>query len=142
MGLRTNFHGRFMLDRLLTPEHKAILEEFADTEHEDEQGRVGLDDKPPTLYCQWVPTEDGAGLEWDGAEKFYYYGPWLEYLILHFLRPWGYTLNGTVRYEGVTEGVEGTISVEGDRVLVTRVPLTDDSRHATTPPSLLDSELD
>lgn len=126
MGLRTNFYGRFNRDRPLTPEHKAILEEFADTEHEDDQGRVGLDGKPPTLYCQCVPTEDGVGLEWARAEKFYYYGPWLEYLISRFLKPWGYTLSGMVRYEGVTEGVEGAISAESDRVVVTRTPLADD----------------
>ena len=123
MGLNTNFYGRFSLDRPLTPEHRVILEEFTDTEHEDEEGRLGLDGKPPTLYCQWVPTEDSAGLEWDGAEKFYYYGPWLEYLISRFFRPWGYTVNGTVRYAGLTEGVEGTISVQGDQVVVTRTPM-------------------
>ena len=123
MGLNTNFHGKFFLDRPLTPEHKAILEEFADTEHEDDEEGMGYDAQPPTVYCQWVPTEDGAGLEWDGVEKFYYYGPWLEYLISRFLKPWGYTLSGTVRYVGVTEGVEGTISVQGDQVIVTRIPM-------------------
>ncbi len=110
----------------MIPEHKDILKEFADTEHEVDELRRGLDGKPDGMYCQWIPTEDGTGLQWDGVEKFYYYGPWLEYLISHFLRPWGYSLSGTIRYEGLTEGVEGTISVVNDRVIVTRTPVADD----------------
>lgn len=27
----------------------------------------------PGLWCQWVPSEDGKGIEWDGGEKFYAY---------------------------------------------------------------------
>ena len=116
MGLQTDFFGQFTLDRSLTAEHWAILAEFAEEEHD----REGLEGKPPTYYCQWKPTQDGMGLEWDGVEKFYYYGEWLEYLIAHFLKPWGYKLSGTVRYAGWTEGVEGTISVTDSKVIVTR----------------------
>ncbi len=112
----TDFYGSFVLNRPLAPEHQAILEEFAEEEHD----RMSIDGKPPTTYCQWKPTEDGAGLEWDGVEKFYYYSEWLEYLIAHFLKPWDYTLNGIVRYNGWTEGVTGTISVTNNEVVVTR----------------------
>lgn len=116
MAMNTDFYGNFVLDHKLTLEHQAILEEFAEEEHE----AAGVDGKPPTTYCQWRPTEDGAGLEWDGVEKFYYYSEWLGYLIAHFLKPWGYTLNGTVRYDGWTEGVTGTIHVTNNEVVVTR----------------------
>jgi len=54
----------------------------------------------PGLWCQWVPNDDGSRLEWNGAEKFYYYVEWLEYLIEHFFTPWGYVLNGVVRWRG------------------------------------------
>lgn len=118
MGLNTDFYGQFALDRPLTAEHRAILEEFAEEEHEPSEANAGI--QPPTLYCQWRPTEDGTGLEWDGAERFYYYGEWLEYLIAHFLTPWGYTLNGTVQYNGWTEGVTGTIHVTDNEVVITR----------------------
>lgn len=50
----------------------------------------------PGLWCQWTPCEDAKGLEWDQGEKFYHEAEWLEYLIQHFLKPWGYELNGTV----------------------------------------------
>jgi len=122
MGLNTDFFGKFLLDRPLATQHRAVLEEFAGEEHEDENGKPGGDGKPPTAYCQWIPTEDSTGLEWDGAEKFYFYGEWLEYLIARFLEPWGYTLSGSVRYVGKTEGVTGTISVQNNVVVVTREP--------------------
>ena len=43
----------------------------------------------PGYWCQWVPCPRGCCLSWDGHEKFYAGGPWLQYLIDHFLRPGG-----------------------------------------------------
>lgn len=40
----------------------------------------------PGLWCQWVPTEDGAFLQWDGGEKFYSAADWMEYVIEHFVK--------------------------------------------------------
>jgi hypothetical protein len=54
----------------------------------------------PSLWCQWVPSEDGTKIEWDEGEKFYEYEVWIEYIVEHFLKPWGYTLNGTVEWQG------------------------------------------
>lgn len=72
----------------------------------------------PGLWCQWVPTEDGNGIEWDGGEKFYDYVKWLEYLIAHFLNRWGYTLNGVVHWSGEQVEDIGTIVVEDNAVTV------------------------
>lgn len=116
MGLNTEFYGSFTLNHPLTEEHKVILEEFADTEHEDEAGHPGGEGKPPTLYCQWIPTEDGTGIEWDGVEKFYYASEWLTYLIANFLEPWGYVLNGSVPWVGTTLGTKGTLYVRNNVV--------------------------
>lgn len=69
------------------------------------------------LWCQWVPTDDGTAIEWDGGEKFHEYVPWLEYLITHFLAPWGYTLNGEVEWRGDDWDDTGTISVIDNEVL-------------------------
>ena len=123
MGLNTDFHGQFTLDRPLTAKHQTILEEFTEEEHEP--SKADADGQPPNLYCQWRPTADGTGLEWDGAEKFYDYSEWLEYLIAHFLKPWGYVLSGEVRYNGWTEGVAGTIIVANNQVTVTREQVVD-----------------
>lgn len=66
----------------------------------------------PGLWCQWVPTEDGRGIEWNGTEKFYFYVEWLEYLIAHFLTPWGYSLSGVVEWQGEESSDSGRIIVK------------------------------
>jgi hypothetical protein len=73
----------------------------------------------PGLWCHWVPTKDRKGLEWDGGEKFYHYVEWLEYLIEHFLTPWGYVVSGTVKWSGEEEEDNGTIFVENNVVKTT-----------------------
>ena len=70
----------------------------------------------PSLWCQWVPTEDGTGIKWDGSEKFYEYIEWLGYIIDHFLTPWGYVLNGTVSWVGEDSGDTGDIIVANNAV--------------------------
>ncbi|KAJ3275678.1 hypothetical protein HK104_003862, partial [Borealophlyctis nickersoniae] len=52
--------------------------------------------KQPSLWCQWVPNEDGTALIWNGAEKFYEYHEWLKYIIEKFMMPWGIKCNGTM----------------------------------------------
>lgn len=73
----------------------------------------------PGLWCQWVPTPDGDGLEWDGREKFYNYVEWLKYFIAHFLAPWGYTVNGMVEWQGEDRFDVGRIKVS-DNVVKTQ----------------------
>lgn len=70
----------------------------------------------PGLWCKWVPTPDYDGIEWDGREKFYDYVIWIEYIIDHFLIPWGYTLNGTVKWRGEDFDDNGSIIVKNNIV--------------------------
>jgi len=72
----------------------------------------------PGLWCQWVPTKCGRGIEWDQGEKFYNYFEWLEYIVSNFLKPWGYVLNGKVKWRGEEFDDIGTIVVE-DNLVVT-----------------------
>ncbi|HTG59201.1 MAG TPA: hypothetical protein VMG63_07310 [Terriglobia bacterium] len=53
--------------------------------------------QPASYYCQWMPSDDGKLLVWDGGEKFYEYVEWLQYLIDNFFVSWGYVINGSVR---------------------------------------------
>jgi hypothetical protein len=110
MSWNTEFSGRFTLDRPLSAEHRAVLEEIASTRH------AGGDGKPDTPYCQWVPSEDGMGLEWDDGDKFYFFEEWLEYLVLRYIKPWGYVLNGSVRWIGTTHGDYSTITVVDNEI--------------------------
>jgi hypothetical protein len=84
-------------------------------------GLINYNNSPstqPGLWCQWCPTEDGEGIEWDGVEKFYDYTEWLEYLINHFLKVWGYTLNGEVEWSGESGGDVGKIYVKNNVVKI------------------------
>jgi hypothetical protein len=49
----------------------------------------------PSLWCCWGPNPEGDQLVVlnDYACEL---GPWLRYLIKHFIGPWGYTLRGAV----------------------------------------------
>ena len=71
----------------------------------------------PGLWCQWIPTANGGGIEWDGQEKFYKYVEWLQYLINHFLQPWGYELSGEVMWQGETASDRGQIIVEANTIV-------------------------
>ena len=70
----------------------------------------------PGLWCQWVPTPDGAGIEWNEGEKFYDYDQWLQYLIDQFLQPWGYTVSGSISWSGEEEEDVGILEVTGNVV--------------------------
>ncbi|MGN6107778.1 MAG: hypothetical protein ACTHU0_21910 [Kofleriaceae bacterium] len=63
-----------------------------------------------------MPNADGSALLWDQNEKFYEYIPWLEYLITTYLKPWGYTLNGKVTWQGEHMDDRGQITVKNNRV--------------------------
>lgn len=73
----------------------------------------------PGLWCQWIPTEDGKAIVWDGSEKFYAYIKWLNYIIASFLFRWGYRLNGVVEWQGESDGDRGKIIVV-DNVVTTK----------------------
>jgi hypothetical protein len=73
----------------------------------------------PGLWCQWVPTDDGSHLEWNGAEKFYSYLEWLEYLKVNFLEPWGYTLSGTATWAGQEYNDKGIITIN-DNIITSK----------------------
>ena len=70
----------------------------------------------PGLWCQWV-IEDGE-LVWDGAEKFYNYIEWLEYMIVNFFKPAGYTLNGVIEWRGEDWDDTGKITVTDNKIEV------------------------
>lgn len=108
MGYTTDFAGHFELDKPLTVSQIETLKAFADERH-DEPGFPGI-------WCQWVPSDDGTKLGWDGNEKFYNYGEWLCYLIQHYLDPWGLKLNGEVTWQGEDAGDIGMIRVVNNDV--------------------------
>jgi hypothetical protein len=74
----------------------------------------------PGLWCDWEVNAKDNTLEWNGSEKFYNYVEWLEYLIANFITPWGYILNGQIKWEGEDRDDTGTIIVKNNVVEVSR----------------------
>lgn len=71
----------------------------------------------PGLWCNWIINDDG-NLEWNGAEKFYNYVEWLEYLIDNFFEPLDYELNGDITWQGEDSDDIGVIHVVNNIVEV------------------------
>lgn len=55
----------------------------------------------PSLWCNFIPSEDGARLEWSGAEKTAEGPQWIRYLINTFLKPNART-SGVAGFESFT----------------------------------------
>ena len=174
MGYTTDFSGQFELNKELSPKMAQYLKLFNETRrmkrNTDEVfgvegeffvfggGSFGQDREPnvinynqapstqPGLWCQWTPTSDNMGIEWDGGEKFYYYTDWLVYLIYKILAPNGYVLNGVVEWSGEGMGDVGDIFVEDNKVFVqkwkgNKTEVTPKSTVRTDVMLLLDVEL-
>jgi hypothetical protein len=89
---------------------------------QDEDASVIDSNRPPSgqpgPWCQWVPSHDGTAIVWDSNEKFYNYVEWIEYLVKHFLKPWGYKVNGEVEWIGQDPNDRGLIVIENNLVKV------------------------
>lgn len=141
MGYTTEFEGKISIDPPLNAAEIAFLQAFADSRRMDRKdgpyalvpdhgpGVVDHNTPPagqPGLWCQWVPTEDGTGLVWDGGEKFYSATEWMQYLIDHFLAPnaaaigkvpgivGGHTLSGLIQAQGEEDDDVWHIVVSGN----------------------------
>ncbi len=132
MGYTTDFDGQIDIVPALNDQEREFLTKFADTrrmnrtkgpyfvegggfagqDREDDviDGNAPPPDQP-SLWCQWVPSNDGDAIVWDEGEKFYESPEWMVYLIQHFLGTnplakgeldflQGHTLNGTISAQG------------------------------------------
>ncbi|WP_068059229.1 hypothetical protein [Nocardia xishanensis] len=139
MGYTTDFEGSVTVTPPLNETERAYLLRFADTRRMDRtSGPYFVDgtdgqwghgqghdsdirdyncppEGQPSLWCQWVPTEDGTAIEWDGGEKFHEADVWMRYLIDHFLRS-GARAEGHPGFEGFTfdHVVNGVIHAQGE----------------------------
>lgn len=106
MGYTTKFDGHVTVDPPLNGPEMDYLRRFADSRRyqctagpyhaviDGDLNRhagcmpIATSSEPagqPGLWCSWVPTQDGSGIEWDGMEKFYNSAAWMRYLIDAFL---------------------------------------------------------
>ena len=92
------------------------VDDFSDSDPSVVDGNLPHAPFTHSLYCSWVPSQDGTTLVWSGTEKFYEYVGWLEFLIEHFLIPWRYRLDGRIDWQGDEPDDQGSIFVSGNRV--------------------------
>lgn len=132
MGYSTSFEGQVAIAPPLNPTEIAYLRDFAESRrHQRPEGPYSTHDYSyselghpdyntppdgqPALWCNWEPTDDGTGIRWNGAEKFYDATKWMQYLIDHFLKPEG-AAKGQPGFEAFTfdHTVNGVIQAQGD----------------------------
>jgi hypothetical protein len=106
MGYNTDFDGALNIEPPMCDEHRRFINDNAKS--------MKYPDLPdcPQAYLQWVISDDGKHLEWDGNEKFYEYEEWLDYLLREYLTPWGYKVNGEISWRGAEDDDRGTIYVK------------------------------
>lgn len=147
MGYTTDFEGHFKLNKQLSTDDLNFLKKFSDSRRmaRNVDPKYGIEgeffvdgndalfelqdanvidyNRPPKtqpgLWCDWVPSDDGMFIEWNGGEKFYDYVEWLQYLINRILAPRGYVLNGSVKWYGEDRDDNGIINVK-DNVVTTQ----------------------
>lgn len=138
MGYTTEFYGKFTVEPPLNQSEIDYLNKFSHTRrmdrtkgeyYVDNAGFAGQDreddildyNRPPStqpsLWCNWIPTEDGAGIEWNESEKFYRSAEWIEYIIDNFLKPRAKaSQSGDPQFDNFTfdHTVSGVIECEGE----------------------------
>ncbi len=128
MGYTTDFSGSVTVTPPLNEAEVAYLNKFAATRRmRRKQGPYCVEDErkadivdyntppegQPGLWCQWVSTEDGTEITWDGGEKFYNAPEWMEYIIDHFLAP-GAKAAEQLPFLQANHIVNGTIEAQGE----------------------------
>lgn len=148
MGYTTDFEGRVEIEPPLNQKEIDYLTKFNETRRMNRtkgpyfvegSGFMGQErdddirdynhppEGQPSLWCQWVPTEDGTAIVWDEGEKFYESPEWMAYLIEHFLGrnpkaksvlPFleGHTLNGTISAQGEDPKDKWLLHVQDNKV--------------------------
>ena len=111
MGYTTEFAGQFKLNKQIDFDLNKKFEKLNDGEE------IGIDGQIDG-YCQWMPTDDGMAIRWDGGEKFYDYVEWLEWIIDKLLKPKNIVMNGEVEWDGEESGDVGKIIVKDNKVEV------------------------
>lgn len=126
MGYTTKFEGTIWFSRDLTVREYRELEKLADYDSKDDGTYEQHTETPETLpnsYLQWEPNKDGTGLVWNGAEKFYDYIHWLRWLIKHYFKPRGITLNGELHWSGEEIDDNGILVVADNKVTSKKLTL-------------------
>jgi len=74
----------------------------------------------PDLWCYWSPTKDGTKIVMeDEILRFNYHTEWLIYIINNFIKPWGYLMYGSMKWQGEEIRDRGVIRVRNNKITIT-----------------------
>lgn len=137
MGYTTDFDGTVTIVPPLNDKEIKYLNAFSDTRRMDrtkgpyyvgdttngidvENDVINSNQPPmgqPGVWCQWIPTEDGTAIEWDGNEKFYNALEWMEYIIEHFFGDRPLARIGNIEFDFLQcHTINGFIEAHGEEV--------------------------
>lgn len=105
MGYTTEFSGSIRIEPPLSEPEIKYLAAFSDTRRMDRangpfylgagmpgqarEADIRDYNSPPQgqpgLWCQWIPSDDGGEILWNGGEKFYSSAEWMSYLRSYFI---------------------------------------------------------
>lgn len=96
----------------------------------------------PGLWCDWEVTKDGKAIRWNGAEKFYDYVEWLNYLIDKIFTPRGYALSGAIDFQGESWEDKGIIEIHNGKAIKRMYkfylePYPEDIKISTSPTAVI-----
>lgn len=116
MGYSTKFSGRLRFNKPLDSVTLGHWKDAIDSTSMTTRRAKGM----PPSYCQWEHFKDRATgesfLMWDGAEKFYDYVEWLDWLLKNVFLPNRLTLSGTLLWQGEELGDVGFITTIDGKV--------------------------
>lgn len=167
MGYSTDFEGKISIEPALSVEEIKYLNAFFETRHMkrhngpyvidvDESNNSDVIDsnsppkEQPGLWCDLEVSADGTELYWNGAEKTYYLGQWVAYVIEHFIKPdciakqrhpdeyqffTGHTCNGILEAQGESHGDIWGIIVQNNIVSINEMDITPSNNAKVLNPS-------
>lgn len=61
---------------------------------------MGTPNNQPSFQCCWTTNATGTVVKWNKLGRTFAPAQWIEYMIEHFFKQWGVTLNGKVECHG------------------------------------------
>lgn len=105
VGLPLGEEGAYFVD--LDFDHERLLEPMVLNINKPPHGQ-------PSLWCAWRFDLGGASLSYSDSYNLYRCYVWLQYLLEHFLLPWGYRVHGEIYWQGAEAADHGKITAHGN----------------------------
>lgn len=71
----------------------------------------------PSSWCNWIPIDCGREIRLCNLDCSGKPVEWLQYILKHFLTPWGYELNGQLSWQDESSREKSVIKVSNNRIV-------------------------